>query len=76
MRLCSISTFTFPAEKKCIFSHCFIQNWEQIESFKKKNEKNPGIVLEKPWNSVFPFPYKPFCIESHAHGRQVMSTVQ
>ena len=34
----------FLAEKKCIFSHCFIQNWEDIESL--KNEKSPGIVLE------------------------------
>ena len=26
------------------FSHCFTQNWEEIESL--KNEKSPGIVLE------------------------------
>ena len=44
--------------KKSIFSHCFIQNWEEIESL--KNEKSPGIVLEKSWNSVFAFPYKPW----------------
>ena len=40
--------------KKVHFSHCFIQNWEEIESL--KNEKGPGIVLKKSWNSVFPFP--------------------
>ena len=35
----------------------FIQKWEEIESL--KNEKSPGIVLEKSWNSVFPFLYEP-----------------
>ena len=52
-----ISTSTFTAEKKCIFSHCFIQNLEEIESL--KNKKNPGIVLEKSWNSVLSFAYEP-----------------
>ena len=51
---------TFLA-KKSAFSRCFIQNWEEIESL--KNEK----VLEKSWNSVFPFPNEPclntmFCL--------------
>ena len=49
-------TSTFPSEKCASFSHCFIQKWEEIESL--KNEKNPGIVLEKSWNSVYPFPYE------------------
>ena len=43
--------------KKVHFLHCFIQNWEEIESL--KNERSPGVVLEKSWNSVFPFPYEP-----------------
>ena len=51
---------TLLAEKSA-FSRCFIQNWVEIESL--KNEK----VLEKSWNSVFPFPYEPclntmFCL--------------
>ena len=34
-----------------------MQDWEEIEYL--KNEKSPGIVLEKSWNSVFQFPYEP-----------------
>ena len=45
----------FPAEKSAFF----IQNWEEIDSL--KNGKSSGIVLEKSWNSVFPFLYEP-CI--------------
>ena len=49
--------------KKCTFKRCVIHNLEETESL--KNEK----VLEKPWNSVFPFPYEPclntmFCLLS------------
>ena len=42
---------------KNAFLSCFIKNWEENESL--KIEKSPGIVLEKSWNSVFPFPYEP-----------------
>ena len=37
---------------------CFMQNWGEIESL--KNEKSPGIVLEKFLNSVCPFRYEPW----------------
>ena len=47
----------FRLKMVLFFSRCFIQNWEEIESL--KNEKRPGIVLEKSWNSVFPFLYEP-----------------
>ena len=43
MRLFSISTSTFRL-KKVHLLHCFIQNWEKIESL--KNEKSPRKVLE------------------------------
>ena len=39
--------------KKVHSSRCVVHNWEEIESL--KNEK----ILEKSWNSVFPFPYEP-----------------
>ena len=49
--------------KTCTFKRCVIQKWEEIESLKNKK------VLEKPWNSVFLFPYDPclntrFCLLS------------
>ena len=50
-----LSLFDVSGLEMCIYLHCFIQNWEHIESL--KNEISPGIVLEKSWNSVFPFPY-------------------
>ena len=46
-----------PARKSAFFTF-FIQKSEEIESL--KNEKSPGIVLEKSWNSVFPFRYQPW----------------
>ena len=57
------SHFDASGLKKCTFRRCVIQNWEEIESL--KNEK----VLEKPWNSVFPFQNEPclntmFCLLS------------
>ena len=55
--------FLFPLQhfwlKKVHFLRWFIQNWEEIESL--KNDKSPGIVLEKSWNSVFPFLYRKPC---------------
>ena len=56
----SISISTFLAEKSAIFRIVFVQNWEEIESL--KNEKRPGIVLEKSSNSVFRFLYEPCCL--------------
>ena len=41
----NISTLMFPVEKMHS-SPCFIQNWEEIESF--KNEKSPRIVRTTP----------------------------
>ena len=52
----SISTSPFTDEKSA-FLTLFYTNWEEIESLKTK--KSPGIVLEKSWNSVFPFLYEP-----------------
>ena len=54
---CTFSLWHFRV-KNVHFFRCFIQNWEEIESL--KNEKSPGIVLEKSWNSVFPFLYEPW----------------
>ena len=67
---CATFHFNVSGRKKCIFSHCFIQNWEEIESL--KNEKSPGIVLEKSWNSVFPFPYEPW-VRFKSCGLQALS---
>ena len=42
---------------KSAFFALFYTKLESIEFL--KNEKSPGIVLEKSWNSVFRFPYEP-----------------
>ena len=52
-------TFSFRrfGVNKVHFQPCFIQNWEEIESL--KNERIPGMVLEKSWNYVLSFLYEP-----------------
>ena len=56
MKTSALFTSTFPDGKSAFFS-LFYTNCEEIESL--KNEKSPRIVLEKSWNSVFPFLYEP-----------------